>query len=430
MAYAILGLGRSSRAVIEYLESIGERDITLYVPSAEVAEVRRGYPHLQSGDIDAPIHEGVVVRSPGIRPDRDNIVRALANGAMLTQEVELFCKACPAPIYGVTGSDGKTTTATLAAKMLEAEGYTVWLGGNIGVPPLTFLSRVQPHHRVVLELSSFQLMTFAPTLAGGAVTNLTENHLNWHHGMEEYRRAKANSLTHARRRVQNGASFVAPHLSSLTFSTTIPTSNYREEAGRLLHGEQVLCDTRDIRLVGRHNRENILCAAALTGVSGDSVRQVATTFCGVAHRLEYIGCIRGRHCYNSSIDTTPTRTAVTLRAMTLPVTVICGGYDKHLSPAPLTEALLKHARRVVFTGGNGQTLMAHLTSHSAYGGTPQACYVATFQEAVEVACAQTPVGEAVLLSPAAASFDAFSSYEERGESFVRILRTMKSATGG
>ena len=422
MSYAVLGYGRSSRAVIEYLVSKGERDIVLYLPQKERAMAEREYPHLVIRDMEEPILEEVVVRSPGMRPDGENILRAVANGSSLTQEVELFCKACPAPIYGVTGSDGKTTTATLASKMLEAEGYTVWLGGNIGIPLLNHIGDILPTHRVVLELSSFQLMTFSPHLAGGAVTNLTENHLNWHTDMEEYRRAKANILTYAVRRVQNPLSWVAPHLPSLTCSTGCETANYREEEGYLLHGEERLCATGDIRLMGRHNRENILCAAALTGVSGESVRQVATTFTGVSHRLEYVGCIGGRHCYNSSIDTTPARSAVSLSAMTGPVTVICGGYDKHLSPSPLTEALLTHATRVVFTGGNGQAMMAHLLAHPDYVGMPSATYIPAFHEAVRGAYRQTYEGETILLSPAAASFDSFSSYEERGERFCQILR--------
>ena len=430
MSYAVLGYGRSSKVVIEYLLSKGEEDIVLYLPQKEWEVAKKDYLHIAIRDLDAPICEGVIVRSPGLRPDRENIMRAKANGSRLTQEVEMFLGACPALVYGVTGSDGKTTTATLASKMLEAEGNTVWLGGNIGTPPLTFLNQVTPRDKVVLELSSFQLMTFAPHLTASAVTNLTPNHLNWHRDLDEYTMAKRHILLHAARRVQNAHSMIAPELSSITFSVSYEGANYHLKEGKLYRGDTILCDTGDILLPGMHNYENMLCAAALTGASGESVRDVATTFRGVHHRMEYGGEIGGRHCYNSSIDTTPSRTAVTLAAIPYPMTIICGGYDKHLSMEPLTQALMKYGARVVFTGGNGKDMMAHLTSHPAYEGTPSCRYIAPFSEAVQMAYRETPVGEAVVLSPAAASFDAFSSYEERGEAFCQIFGKMKSAFGG
>ena len=287
-SYGILGFGRSSRAVVEYLLSLGEKNITLYVSPAEMGEAQRAYPHFKCLSIDGPLTEEVLVRSPGLRPDRKNILSALACGSRLTGEVELFCQGCPAPIYAVTGSDGKTTTATMAARLLEHMGHTVWLGGNVGVPLLPRLREILPHHKVVLELSSFQLMTFAPRLFGAAVTNLTENHLNWHTSMEEYRWAKRNLLLRARRRVQNALSPVAEELSSITFSAKTSTANYFLSHGTLYHGDIPLSKAK-LPVPGLHNLENLLCAAALTDATPRAVAEVADTFSGVPHRMEYLG---------------------------------------------------------------------------------------------------------------------------------------------
>ncbi len=422
--YAILGAGRSGAAAISYLTSHGVTELTVYVRPEELAAVRARYPDLRVTDDWSRIGADVLLRSPGLRPDIPPIAEAVARGARLSSEIELFCERCRAPIYAVTGSDGKTTTATLAACLLREAGYRVHLGGNIGRALLPEADGILPDDRVVLELSSFQLMTFSPALAAAAVTNLTENHLNWHRDMEEYRLAKRRILLRAPRRVQNALCPVAPELSSLSFSARCETANYREAHGVLWHGEEPLCRVEDIRLPGLYNRENLLCAAALVGAGAREVRAVAKTFDGVAHRMEYIGTYRGVRCYDSSIDTTPARTAATLTAVTPPCTVICGGSDKNLSCAPLSEALIARAARVVFTGACGENMRDHLLACPRYTGVPQCCYIGEFAAAVAAALDDTPAGGTLLLSPAAASFDAFSSYVARGEAFRRILESL------
>jgi UDP-N-acetylmuramoylalanine--D-glutamate ligase len=222
--------------------------------------------------------------------------------------------------------------------------------------------------------------------------------------------------------VQNLSSPVAPELASLTFSSTSATADYAEIAGMLTHAGTPLCLGSALQVPGRYNRENLLCAAALTDATPDAVRTVAEQFRGVEHRMEYVGCYGGVACYNSSIDTTPTRTAATLSALEHPCTVICGGSDKGLTVAPLTEALLAHAARVVFTGACGERMRDALLAAPAYAGTPGTCYLRDFEEAVHAALNMTPPSGTLVLSPAAASFDTFRSFEERGEAFRRLVR--------
>ncbi len=434
--YAILGYGRSGRSAYRYLSALPDAEVTVYVKQEEYARLSGGEANVAFVAGYENLSADILVRSPGIRPDAAYIRRAVAHGACLTSETALFLSRCRAPVSAVTGSDGKTTTATLAARMLEAAGHTVHLGGNIGTPLLDRVADIRPTDRVVLELSSFQLTDMAPVLAGAAVTNLTENHLDWHTDMREYADAKRNILMHAARRVQNARAPLAPEYAGLTFSAYVAGANYHRTDGYLMHGDERLVAVSDVKLIGEYNLENILCAAALTGADAASVRQVAATFSGIAHRLEYCGCVNGVECYNSSIDTTPARTTATLAALPRGVTVMVGGAGKNLSWEPLVRALCERAAAVVFTGDTGKAVQAELEDFIRGSRTPTPTekdmgaplrlapahvYVRDFDEAFAAALAMTPCGGTLVLSPAATSFDFFQSYTARGEAFRALV---------
>lgn len=428
-SYAILGCGLSAQAVIADLFARGETDFTVYVRAEETDTVRERFPGVRVTDAWENIREEYLVRSPGVRPDLPPIARAVAGGAKLTGEIEWVCARSRAPVYGVTGSDGKTTTATLTAHLFRAMGYRVWLGGNIGTPLLPRLSEILPGDRVVLELSSFQLMTFSPHLAGAAVTNLTENHLDWHRDMAEYRRAKRRILENTPRRVENARGRIAPELPSLSFSATVESANWHMEDGWLMHGEERLAPRASLYMGADHLAEDLLCAAALTGARPAEVSAVAAAFRGVEHRCEYLGEFRAVHCYDSSIDTTPARTAATLSAFRTPVTVLAGGRNKNLPLAPLADALRRYAAAVVFFGEAGEEMRATLLGGGTDGAAlPPSRYVADFSDAVEAALDATPPGGTLVLSPAAASFDAFRSYRERAETYKRLLYRLAGKT--
>ena len=222
------------------------------------------------------LHEDVIFRTPGLRPDMPQIAAAVANGSVLTSEMEAFFQVCPCPIIAVTGSDGKTTTTTIIAELLKAAGNTVWLGGNIGHPLLCDAEGMQPHDYAVLELSSFQLMTMDRSPHIAVVTNLAPNHLDIHRDMAEYVAAKENIFRHQTAgdiAVFNADNAITAEQStraagrSRRFSRQSPLSDGVFLRGddivcRGPEGERVIMQTSDIRIPGVHNVENYMAAIA------------------------------------------------------------------------------------------------------------------------------------------------------------------------
>lgn len=395
------------------------------------------------------IDEDVIFRSPGFRPDTPELAAALARGAILTSEIKLFLECCPCPVYAVTGSDGKSTTTTVTSLLLEKafEGSerTVFLGGNIGEPLLHRLDMIKPDDAVAVELSSFQLMDIDCALEAAVITNVTPNHLNWHTGMEEYIEAKARILRHAKRAVLNYGNEITRRLGeSLDIPVTyfsrapIPASSLRQSDSAVFIENGVIVQydgaarheitaLGDIKLPGLHNAENYMAAsaAAWDAISADDVRTVASTFGGVRHRLQLVLEKDGVAYYNSSIDSSPTRTAAALDALAgRNIVLICGGYDKKIPYEPLAEAIFTHpgVRAVVTTGQTGPRIAELIRGHRAF--SPDSLILreeADFDDAVRVAASLARQGDCVLLSPASASFDQFENFERRGEHFAELV---------
>ena len=409
-------------------------------------------------DYLADIDEDLVFRSPGIRPDLPELNAARARGSVVTSEMECFLAAHPCPVYAITGSDGKTTTTTLTSLLLQPKGK-VFLGGNIGEPLLHRLPLITGDDAVAVELSSFQLMTVDAPIDAAAITNITPNHLNWHTSMEEYIAAKAKILTHARRAVLNYDNDVTRALGEglpdgipvTWFSLCpIPDAALRPGDSRVwLDGDTVYSEypgegvteimTRaDIRLPGMHNVANYMTAVAVTHgcTSVERIREVARTFGGVEHRLEFVREAGGVTYINGSIDSSPTRTAAALSALAdrpkpSPVILIAGGYDKHIPYEPLADAVLaegSQVRAVVLTGDTAAKIRDALLAHPAYPAARERGYLlaeqADFDEAVREAARIARPGETVILSPASASFDHFKNFEERGRHFKDLVRAL------
>jgi len=397
------------------------------------------------------IDEEYIFRSPGFRPDLPPLREAVSRGSVLTSEMELFLENRPCPVIAITGSDGKTTTTTLISEILKPAmrgSGEVFLGGNIGEPMLYRIGKMSEHDMAVVELSSFQLMTVSRAPDVAVITNITSNHLDWHTGMEEYTAAKAKIMDGCGRAVLNyeneGTRALAREAKCpVTFfgHNPIPDEALRPEDSAVyerdgmivfrLAGETEefpILALSDILLPGRHNAENYMAAiAAVRGYAGaDEITEVARTFRGVHHRLELIREIGGVSYYNSSIDSSPTRTAAAIGAMgERPLIMICGGYDKNIPFGPLAEALLSHEniRAVVLTGATAGKIRAAVEAHPLYAqrGLPL-LHEADFTAAVLRASDTARPGDAVLLSPACASFDAFPNFEKRGERFAEIVR--------
>lgn len=435
---AVLGIGVSNTPLIDFLLELGAT-VTAYDQKSREALgdlpdllEKKGVALVLGPAAFDEISADVIFKSPGIRPDIPGILRAVEQGAELTSEMQIFFEYCPAHTVAITGSDGKTTTTTLISKILEADGKRVFLGGNIGAPLLPRIYQMSDDDYAVIELSSFQLqvMTRSPEVA--VITNITPNHLNWHTGMEEYIEAKANIL----RFQENGTRAVLNYDNEITHtlaqrvrgevtfvSTAVkpdaPSAAYVEDGWVCLDGERVM-ERSAILLPGRHNLENYLSAtAALKGlVKPSSIETVARTFGGVEHRCELVRKLCGVRYYNSSIDSSPTRTMAALSNFPEKVIAICGGYDKHIPYQPLGTPLCERAKAVLLTGATAPKIKEAVLQSSAYAPNhPILIDCTDLADAVAKAHEMAKEGDVVLLSPASASFDSFKNFEERGKFF-------------
>lgn len=421
---SVFGLGRSGRALVTHLVRSGVRvyafddapqdalgDVSLWLSSL-------GVPLFAGGRGEA--RGDFVFRTPSMRPDHPVLCRAALRGAVIMGEAEYFSMLCPAPVYAVTGSDGKTTTATMLARLLAASGKRTYLGGNIGRSLLPFLDEIKEDDACVLELSSFQLSDMECPLDTGVVTNLTPNHLNWHKSFAEYAAAKRRLAELSRRRVLRQGLF--EELDAYRFSVD-GDADFTLRDGMLLGLGLPLLPAADVRVRGRHNLENLLAATAAAAplVTPHTVRAFARAFGGVAHRMETVARVDGVRFIDSSIDTTPSRTAVTVSALGEQgrLLLLLGGRGKNLSYEPLC-AVLSGTDVLCFLFGETADMLARILSQR---GIPFV-RCGDMASAVRQAMGEAKRGDTVLLSPAATSYDAFRDFEERGDAF-RALVTEK-----
>lgn len=379
------------------------------------------------------IGEEIIFRSPGIRCDHPGFVKAKANGAVLTSEMQVFFDTCPCKMIGITGSDGKTTTSTLISEILKNTGKTVWLGGNIGRPLLPLIDEIKPDDFAVVELSSFQLhtMTTSPDIA--VVTNISPNHLDYHKDYDEYIDAKKNIYN--RRKditlVTNAENAVTRQMAdeckgkTLLFSPDNNDNAIGIKDGFICVNNEKILETGRILLPGKHNIENYMAAVGATygTATKEATAKVAETFGGVEHRLEFVREINGVRCYNGSIDSTPTRTCAALSAFDKKnIVIICGGYDKNLDFTPLAAAFRDKVKKAVLTGACRQKIKDALLSDPDFDRYGVKLYEESdFRQATLKALNEAEEGDIVLLSPAAASFDAFKNFEERGRYYKDIV---------
>lgn len=397
------------------------------------AELRLGEDYLDNLEVD------IIFRTPGMRFHLPQLSAARKKGIAVTSEMEVFFDLCPATIFAVTGSDGKTTTTTLIAKMLEAEGKTVHLGGNIGRPLLPELDSIKPEDSVVAELSSFQLISMRKSPDVAVVTNVAPNHLDIHKDMDEYVEAKRNILLHQNafsRTVLNydneiTASFrkdVRGQLLGFSMTQPVKTGAWLDGAGMLhmsYRGIDVpLLHRSEIRLLGDHNVANYLAAiSAVWGyVSADTIRSVAREFTGVEHRIELVREVDGVKYYNDSIASSPSRTIAGLKAFDQKVILLAGGYDKHLSFDPLAPYLCERVKLLLLTGPTADAIEASVRALPEYDGhNPEIIRTASLAESVAIAHERAVPGDIVTLSPACASFDAFPNFAARGDYFKKLV---------
>lgn len=375
------------------------------------------------------INEDVLFLSPGVKQFLPQLQKAKENGVHITTEMQEFLSLCPCNTIGVTGSDGKTTTTTLIAKLLEAEGYTVHLGGNIGKNLFSDLDSIKPDDYAVVELSSFQLMKMSISPDIAVITNVSPNHLDWHRDMDEYIDAKCTIFKHQKKNgkcifnISNNITkqLALTHGNTVTFGvgegdfSVMPDGIYK-------NGKLILAD-KDILLRGAHNRENYAAAIAVTDglVSVDTITKLAKSFGGVEHRIELVRIHNDISYYNSSIDSSPTRTKAALESFDKKVVVIAGGYDKNIPLEPLGDLFNKKAKAVVLMGNTGPKIKRVLTECEYTGKVLEA---SDMKNAVDLATMLSAKGDSIILSPAAASFDMFKNFMERGNVFKKIVNEL------
>ncbi len=445
---ALIGIGVSNTDVMLMLAGKG-LDVTALDRHTEddlgdvVMKLRAAGIKLQLGEhyLDQLDYD-IIFRTPGMYYYHPALVEARRQGRIVTSEMELFFDLCPCRIIAVTGSDGKTTTTTLIAKMLEAAGRKVHLGGNIGRALLPLVERMEPEDFAVVELSSFQLLSMREKADIAVVTNVSPNHLDVHKDMEEYVQAKRNLVLGQTAFSRTVLSLDCPRTMAfapdvrgelVTFSRKdIPERGaYMEENGCIYmadrEGTHPVMHRDDILLLGDHNVENMLAAiSAVWGlVPTEMILKVARHFGGVEHRLEMVREHKGVRWYNDSIATSPTRCIAALHSFPQKVILIAGGYDKRLSFVDLGPEIVARAKTLILTGETAQDIRQAVEEAPGYNAEALPILkAADLEEAVRMAGGLAQPGDIVSLSPACASFDAYRNFEARGHHFKALVNAL------
>ncbi|NMB12817.1 MAG: UDP-N-acetylmuramoyl-L-alanine--D-glutamate ligase [Firmicutes bacterium] len=450
---AVIGLGISNIPLIRYLVAEGaqitvcdrQKPTEMESRLSQIAGLPVSYK-LGGGYLDDLQGFDAVFLSPGIPKDLPEISALRERGVKLSSEMEVFFQLCPAPIAGITGSSGKTTTTTLVGEILAAQGeHQVLVGGNIGNSLLDEIPNMSAEDLVVLELSSFQLelLPYSPRYA--LVTNITPNHLDMHRNMEAYIAAKRhifafqgpddcvvlnydNPATRQLKADCRGQVFFFSRLEEPTRGAFLRNGMITVRDVGFAQGKEVtLCSIGAVRLLGVHNWENVLAAvtlSALCGATPEAIVKVIATFTGVPHRLELVEVIRGVKYYNDSIATSPARAIAGIKAFHEPIVLIAGGYDKQLSFNELAETVNERVKAVVLVGTTAEKIEAAIRERRQRSDQPVICRSQDFDSAVLKASQLAEAGDVVLMSPACASYDMFRNFEERGQRFRDLVKAM------
>ena len=453
----IFGFGRQGKALARWLPTLGaEVVVTDQRTALELGLRRRDYPHVRFylGGHPEDVLAGAraICLSGGVPLDLPVLELARTRNIPLTNDAQLFVERCPAPIIGITGSAGKTTTTALVAQIIKRAGYKVWMGGNIGNPLIDELPKIKADDMVVMELSSFQLelMTSSPQVA--AILNLTPNHLDRHGSIEAYAAAKAHII-----RYQNATDVAvlgwdnqgSKAMERLVAGELLAFSRYDMIAdGAFMLGSRILvagsasydmsphvvCEREDIPLRGEHNVLNVLAACAITGSMGLAIDRpgvMPATMCAairafkpVEHRLEIVREVAGVTYVNDSIATAPERLLAALASYEEPLILLVGGADKDLPWETAIQLARQKARHIVVFGKDGDrqvsTKVMKLLAWMRVG-QDQVSRVHSLDEAVQRAAEVARMGDVVLLSPGGTSYDAYQDFAERGEHFRQLV---------
>lgn len=440
----VIGLGKTGLSVVRHLKRQGYPvavNDTREVPPG-LAELRAEFPDVEVslGRLDGALLLSAreIVSSPGISVKEPEIAAAIAAGVSVVGDVELFCRAVTAPIVAITGSNAKSTVTTLVGLMGEAAGKRTGVCGNIGTPVLDMLAEGDKD-LYVMELSSFQLETTHSLKAAVAVVlNLSEDHMDRYAGMVEYHQAKHRIFRNCQRFVFNRDDaltmpLIADELPRASFGLGAPDLNdygVRVVDGQpwLARGRETLMPVSDLQIFGEHNVANALACLALgeaVGLPREAMLRTLREFTGLKHRCQRVALVNGIGWYNDSKGTNVGATLAAINGLGAAIggklLLIAGGVGKGQDFTPLSPAMAQYGKTLLLIGEDGpvidQAITAALDRHRC----------ATLDEAIALACDLAMPGDAVLLSPACASFDMFKHYEDRGDQFVAGVRRLVEA---
>lgn len=448
---AIIGLGVSNIPLIDYLHDY-KSNVTVF-DGREIDNIEKctldkivNYGmkfYFGKNYLENLIGFDIIFRSPSCLPTTPELIEEAKRGAIITTEVEMVIELAPCLVIGVTGSDGKTTTTTLIHEILKEDGYTCYLGGNIGIPLFTKIKNMLPEDIIILELSSFQLMNMKISPKISVITNITPNHLNVHSDMEEYIDAKKNIFKHQDKE----------GLLILNYDNEITRKCFEETPGKAIYfssknkisdgyiydsddGKIKICenglrkhvfDTRHMKLRGVHNFENACSAIIATKdlVKKESIDKVLTEFKGVEHRLELVKETKNRiKWYNDSVSSSPTRTMAGLNAFALKnIILIAGGYDKNLDYTVLGKPIVDNCKALILLGQTSDKIEKSVKQELKKTKKELEIYKCkSLYQTVQTANQLAKNGDIVLFSPASASFDMFKNFAERGEIFKQYVK--------
>lgn len=450
---AVLGIGISNIPAIKYLVELGAK-----VSARDKKEkLHDSVDMLKNIGVEFVLGDNYlenlenydyIFRSPGIKPFTYEIEKAVELGnTILTSEIEKVIELSPCKVIGVTGSDGKTTTTTLIAKFLEQAGYKVWLGGNIGTPLFSKLDEMKKEDVVVLELSSFQLMTLDKSPHISVITNISPNHLDYHKDYNEYIMSKANiflsqnkndilvlnkdcSITNNYLKIIEDRN-IDTNIRAFSVENDVKKGVYLKNndiVSNIFEKNEKICNIKDVKLVGIHNLANI-CAAATAIydlVDKNDIKTVVTSFGGVEHRMELVAQKSGVKWYNDSIGTSPTRTIAGLKSFNDKVILIAGGYDKNIPYEPLAPYILEKVKHLILIGKTATKIRNAVIAEAKKQEVDlkeilDIVEFNTLEECVNHANKIAKENDIVVMSPASASFDMYKNFEERGNHFKRLV---------
>jgi UDP-N-acetylmuramoylalanine--D-glutamate ligase len=436
MKIAILGYGVEGQAAYEYWRegneiTICDLNTKLAAPSDTQTQLGEDYlAHLDRFD--------VIVRSPQIHPAAIRHANTAADvSAKITSNVNEFMRVCPTGnIIGVTGTKGKGTTSTLITKLLEATGKTVHLGGNIGIAALELLHQdIQAVDYVVLELSNFQLIDLQRSPHIAVCLMVEPEHLDWHEDIEEYIAAKQQLFIHQSETdiaIYYAANENSISIADASLGQQIPYGEQPGayvESGVVMIASQQICQTSELQLLGQHNWQNV-CAALTTvwQISQDTpaISSALTTFTGLPHRIEFVRELDMVRYYNDSFASGPPATQAAISAIPGTKVLILGGYDRMLPLEGLASFITMHAnelRRVALIGASADRL-AQALEVAGFNNYQLAPDAKTMTQVVALARSLAQAGDAVVLSPAFASFDMFKNFEDRGLQFKQVVNAL------